>query len=81
MNIQVPPFIETGDEIIIDAEHNKITLKVSDKELNNRKSKWIQPPYKFKRGVLYKYIKIGPFDSHCVRKRNSKKLSVLEATK
>ncbi len=50
-------FVENGDEIIIDAEHNKITLKVSDKELNNRKSKWIQPPYKFKRGVLYKYIK------------------------
>ena len=49
-------FVENGDEIIIDAEHNKITLKVSDKELNNRKSKWIQPPYKFEKGVLYKYI-------------------------
>ena len=49
--------VEDGDEIIIDAEQNIITLNVSDKELNNRKSKWVKPPYKFERGVLYKYIK------------------------
>ena len=44
--------VEDGDEIIIDAEQNIITLNVSDKELINRKSKWIQPPYKFKRGFF-----------------------------
>ena len=49
--------IEDGDEIIIDAEQNKITLNISDQELNNRKSKWVKPPYKFERGILYKYIK------------------------
>ena len=49
--------VEDGDEIIIDAEQNIITLNVSDKELNIRKSKWMQPPYKFESGVLYKYIK------------------------
>ena len=49
--------VEDGDEIIIDAEQNIITVNVSDEELINRKSKWIQPSYKFKSGVLFKYIK------------------------
>ena len=49
--------VEDGDEIIIDAEQNIITLNVSDKELINRKSKWIQPPYKFKRGFFLNILK------------------------
>ena len=31
---------------------------ISNEELNRRKSKWIEPPLKVKRGSLYKYAKL-----------------------
>ncbi len=49
--------IETGDEITIDAEANTIDVALSEAELENRRKKWKQPPYKFSKGVLFKYIK------------------------
>ena len=49
--------IENGDIITIDAETNTLSVDISDKVLKIRKSKWVQPPYKFNQGVLYKYIK------------------------
>ncbi|WP_117881760.1 dihydroxy-acid dehydratase [Aureibaculum luteum] len=49
--------VENGDEIIIDAETNSITVTVSDEELKRRKANWKQPDLKFNKGVLYKYAK------------------------
>ncbi|WP_448090500.1 dihydroxy-acid dehydratase [Pseudomonas azerbaijanoccidentalis] len=49
--------IENGDKITIDAETRQITLDVSDAELAERKSRWVRPESKYKRGVLAKYAK------------------------
>ena len=48
---------KTGDRVKIDAEKNTIDLLVSDAELADRRKLWKQPPYKARRGTLYKYIK------------------------
>lgn len=48
--------VENGDRIRIDAVNNTIDLLVDEKEIANRKSKWIQPAYKADTGVLRKYI-------------------------
>ncbi|KAA1248064.1 dihydroxy-acid dehydratase [Aquimarina sp. RZ0] len=47
--------VEDGDVITIDAESNSITVAIDDDEIKKRKASWIQPPLKFKKGVLYKY--------------------------
>jgi dihydroxy-acid dehydratase len=46
-----------GDRVLIDAQRNTIDLLVNDDELSKRRSTWKKPPYKVKRGTLYKYIK------------------------
>jgi len=49
--------VKTGDRIAIDAETRQINVEISDEEFASRKAAWKQPPYKFNRGTLYKYIK------------------------
>ncbi len=49
--------VQTGDAITIDANNNTIDMDVSDEELAARLVVWEMPPYKAKRGTLYKYIK------------------------
>ena len=49
--------IHNGDVITIDAEINRIDVALSDEELKSRRDAWTQPPFKFTRGTLYKYIK------------------------
>lgn len=49
--------IQNGDRISIDAENNTINAKLSDEEWALRKSKWHMPPYKVKKGTLFRYIK------------------------
>ena len=49
--------VNNGDIITIDAETNSITVDVSDAELAERKKSWVEPPLKFKKGVLYKYAR------------------------
>ena len=49
--------VEEGDQITIDAKMREITLHISNEEMECRRRKWIQPPYKAERGTLYKYIK------------------------
>jgi dihydroxy-acid dehydratase len=49
--------VHDGDKITIDAEANQIDIAVSDEELSSRRTAWQEPPYKFTRGTLYKYIK------------------------
>lgn len=49
--------VQDGDQININAEHNTITLQVSDAELAQRHAQWKMPAYKSQRGTLHKYIK------------------------
>lgn len=49
--------VEDGDRISIDAETRQITVDVSDAELAERKTRWVRPESKYKRGVLAKYAK------------------------
>jgi len=49
--------VQNGDIISIDAQTNRLDLKISKKEFNKRKNKWKPPKYKFSSGILYKYIK------------------------
>lgn len=49
--------IEDGDRITIDAETRQITVDVPDAELARRKTRWVRPESKYKRGVLAKYAK------------------------
>ncbi len=59
--------VKDDDIIKIDAKKNKLTLKVSDKEIEKRRKKWKQPKLKATKGVLYKYAKtVKPADEGCV---------------
>ena len=49
--------IRDGDVIEIDAERNLLAVGLSDEEMEARRAEWRMPPYKVKRGTLYKYIK------------------------
>jgi dihydroxy-acid dehydratase len=49
--------VEDGDRITIDAETRLITVDVSDAVLAERKTRWVRPESKYKRGVLAKYAK------------------------
>jgi dihydroxy-acid dehydratase len=49
--------LKTGDKIRISAEDNTINVLLSDEELAERKSQWVQPPLKHTKGILYKYAK------------------------
>lgn len=49
--------IEDGDEITIDATTRKISVALSDSEINERLAKWQAPAPRYKRGVLAKYAK------------------------
>jgi len=49
--------VENGDEIIIDAQKNSITLNISDEEISKRRGAWTPPSLKISAGVLKKYAK------------------------
>ncbi len=49
--------LKNGDMVTIDAEHNTMSVDLSDQELADRRSAWVAPPFKATRGTLYKYIK------------------------
>ncbi|EJS43029.1 ilv3p [Saccharomyces arboricola H-6] len=50
--------VRDGDEIIIDADNNKIDLLVSEKEMSQRKQSWAAPAPRYTRGTLSKYAKL-----------------------
>ncbi len=59
--------IRDGETITIDATADSIDVAVSATELAHRRAAWREPPYKFTRGVLHKYIKlVGPASEGCV---------------
>jgi dihydroxy-acid dehydratase len=49
--------IEDGDIITLDAIKNTITAQLSEETIEKRRKNWIQPDFKVKKGVLYKYAK------------------------
>ena len=49
--------VKSGDTINIDAEANAISVDVDDAEMAARRAAWTEPPFKAKRGTLFKYIK------------------------
>lgn len=49
--------VEDADRITIDAVNNTIDVHLDEKELARRREDWAMPPYKVKRGTLYRYIK------------------------
>ncbi|ODV94253.1 hypothetical protein PACTADRAFT_4200 [Pachysolen tannophilus NRRL Y-2460] len=59
--------VENGDEIIIDADENKIDLLVDEAVLAERRKKWVKPSPRYTRGTLSKYSKLVSDASHgCV---------------
>ena len=50
--------VEDGDIISIDMINCKITLDVSEDEINSRKAKWVCPEPKVKKGYLARYAKL-----------------------
>jgi dihydroxy-acid dehydratase len=49
--------VEDGDRITIDAESNRIDMAVAESDLAKRRAAYKDPPFKSRRGTLYKYIK------------------------
>ena len=49
--------VKDGDRITIDAAGRELTLHVSDEELEQRRSQWVQPKPLFTKGMLGKYIR------------------------
>jgi len=49
--------VRDGDHITIDAESNSISVDVADDEMERRRGSWEMPPFKVRRGTLYRYIR------------------------
>ena len=49
--------VKNGDWITIDANNNTLSIDVTDEELALRKTEWIKPLLKHKKGVHYKYAR------------------------
>jgi dihydroxy-acid dehydratase len=50
--------IEEGDILTIDAEANRISVELTDQELQERRLQWSPPPARYNRGVLAKYARL-----------------------
>jgi dihydroxy-acid dehydratase len=51
-------FVEEGDPVTIDIEHQNISLDVDEATLAARRAKWVAPAPARKTGVMAKYIKL-----------------------
>ncbi|KAH7041596.1 dihydroxy-acid dehydratase [Microdochium trichocladiopsis] len=57
--------VRDGDTILIDAVTNRIDItNVDDAELERRRSEWVAPPPRVRRGVLAKYARLVGDASH-----------------
>jgi dihydroxy-acid dehydratase len=50
--------VEEGDSITIDAGKLLLQLNVSDDELARRRARWRQPPPRYTRGLMGKYMRL-----------------------
>jgi dihydroxy-acid dehydratase len=63
--------IQNGDDIIIDAEKNVLQVKISQKEIRERKKAFVVPALKVTSGVLLKYARLVSTASEgCVTDEN-----------
>lgn len=59
--------VKDDDKIEIDAVNNKLTLKVTEDEIADRRKHWKQPALKATKGILFKYAQqVKPADQGCV---------------
>ncbi len=59
--------VHNGDMVTIDAGQRLLSVAVSEDEMVRRQEQWSMPPYKARRGTLYKYIKnVADASSGCV---------------
>ncbi|KAF7552705.1 hypothetical protein G7Z17_g4141 [Cylindrodendrum hubeiense] len=56
--------VKDGDVITIDAVRNRIDVDITDAEMEKRRSEWVAPEPRVKRGVLAKYAKLVGDASH-----------------
>lgn len=50
--------LKDGDIILLDANEGKIEVKLSEKELKERKAKWVPRESNYRSGVLWKYAQL-----------------------
>jgi len=50
--------VQEGDSITIDAHRLLLQLNVADAELARRRAAWTQPPPRYTRGLLAKYMRL-----------------------
>ena len=50
--------VEEGDSITIDAHRLLVALNVADDELTRRRARWKQPPPRYTRGLMGKYMRL-----------------------
>jgi dihydroxy-acid dehydratase len=50
--------VEEGDRIVVDIPAKRLTLDVSENELEQRRRKWMPPEPKIKEGYAYRYSKL-----------------------
>lgn len=59
--------LENGDQISIDATNNTLEVQLSDTTLDERRTKWNQPPLKHSKGILKKYtLLVSDASNGCV---------------
>ena len=59
--------VRNGDIVTIDAGQRLLSVDVSEGEMARRQEQWLMPPYKARRGTLYKYIKnVADASTGCV---------------
>ncbi|CUM67881.1 uncharacterized protein PRCAT00005592001 [Priceomyces carsonii] len=59
--------VEDGDEVVIDAENNKIDVLVSQEIMDERRKSWKAPTPRYRRGTLAKYSAlVSDASSGCV---------------
>jgi dihydroxy-acid dehydratase len=51
--------VEDGDQILIDAENNRLELQVEQSVIDQRLSNWKKPSPRYTKGVLAKYAKLA----------------------
>jgi dihydroxy-acid dehydratase len=61
--------VQNGDTVTIDANDKVINVHISDKEMSERKKKFVAPPFKAKRGTLYKFIKNVSLWNLCTQRK------------
>jgi dihydroxy-acid dehydratase len=50
--------VQEGDRIVIDIPAKRLTLDLSEEELEQRRRKWTPPEAKIKEGYAYRYSKL-----------------------